>query len=318
MDSRIVGVAVTGANVAQTLESIRDLERRGIPAAWQTMGGSGGVDPLTTFAAAAVQTERIMLGTSIIPTWPRHPVTAVQQALALAQLAPGRFRLGVGPSHQQSIERVYGVPFQTPLTNLREYLTIATSLLHHGQVEFDGHHYHAHTTVPLTEPYVPVMVSALRSGSFELCGELADGAISWVCPGDYLRDVALPALQRGAERAGRTPPPLVAHVPVCVHDDSQEAMAAVREQFGRYAQIPFYARMLEAAGFPEVKAGQWSDRMVEAVAIMGDEAKVADRLQAMFDWGAGELLASVVTAGNDKEASRERTLRFIADFAKRS
>ena len=59
------------------------------------------------------------------------------------------------------------------------------------------------------------MASALQRGSFELCGEEADGAISWICPGIYLRDVALPAMQLGAERAGRPVPPLIAHA-LCV------------------------------------------------------------------------------------------------------
>ena len=313
--SKMVGVAVTGATVAQAIDGIRDLERRGIPAAWMTMGGSGGTDPVTTFAAAAVQTEQIKLGTSIIPTWPRHPVIAAQQALAIAQLAPGRFRLGVGPSHQQSIERTYGLRFQTPLTNLREYLIIAKSLMHQGQVEFDGRHYHAHTSVSLPAPDVPVMASALRPRSFELCGELADGAISWVCPTDYLRDEALPAMQRGAQQAGRTTPPLVVHVPVCVHDDHREAMAAVKEQFGRYTQMPFYARMFEAAGFAEVRDGPWNDAMVNAVVVIGNEGQVAERLDGILSWGAGELLVSVVTAGQDKDASRERTLRFLGEFA---
>ena len=314
--SKPIGVAVTGDTVAQALDGIRDLEQRGVPAAWLTMGGSGGTDPITTFAAAAVQTEQVKLGTSIIPTWPRHPVIAAQQALALAQLAPGRFRLGVGPSHQQSIEQAYGIPFHTPLTNLREYLVITTSLLRQGRVEFDGRHYRAHTTVPATAPDVPVMASALRPRSFELCGELADGAISWICPEHYLRDVALPAIRRGAQQAGRTPPPLVAHVPVCVHDDRLEAIAAARDQFGRYTRMPFYARMLEAAGFSEVEGRQWSDGMVEAVAVIGNERSVAERLDAMFRWGAGELLISIVAAGPDKTASRERALRFLGDYAR--
>ena len=313
--SRPIGVAVMGDTVAQAIDGIRDLEQRGIPAAWFTMGGSGGTDPITTFAAAAVQTERVKLGTSIVPTWPRHPVIAAQQALALTQLAPGRFRLGVGPSHQQSIERTYGIPFHTPLANLREYLLITRSLLHRGQVQFEGHHYRAYTSFPTPAPDVPVMASALRSRSFEMCGELADGAISWICPEHYLRDVALPALQRGAQQAGRLPPPLVAHVPICVHDDRLEAIAAVRDQFGRYTQMPFYARMLEAAGFSEVEGQPWSDAMVTAVAAIGNEHDVAERLDGMFGWGAGELLFSVVAAGLDKANSRERTLRFLAGYA---
>ncbi len=127
--------------------------------------------------------------------------------------------------------------------------------------------------------------------------------------------MCLPALQRGAERAGRDAPPLIAHAPVCVHDNPDEVAAAVREQLGRYAQIPFYARMFEAAGFPEALSGQWSDGMGEAVALSGREEQVAERLRGLFDMGVGEVLVSVIVAGEDREASRERTLQFLADFS---
>jgi len=77
---------------------------------------------------------------------------------------------------------------------------------------------------------VPVMAAALGEKAYELCGAEADGAISWVCPGAYLHDVALPALHRGADSAGRPVPPLVAHAPVCVHDHAEEVREAVRLQ----------------------------------------------------------------------------------------
>ena len=315
MAEQIIGVDAAGTDTTQILATIQDLERRGIPAAWRNTGGPG-LDALTIFAAAAAQTERIKLGTAIIPTWPRHPVVAVQQLQVLAQLAPGRIRFGAGPSHSVGIQRVFGIDYQAPLTNLREYVTIVRSLLHQGAVEFHGSQYHANATLAAPVPDVPVMASALREVSFELCGEVADGAISWVCPMDYLRETCLPALERGAQRSGRAAPPLIAHIPVCVHDDRQEAIAGVKEQFGRYAQSPFYAKMFEAAGFPESLEGEWSDAMSEAVAVVGTEERVAERLREAFAWGAGELMVSIVPAGADREASRERTLTLLADLVR--
>ena len=102
------------------------------------------------------------------------------------------------------------------------------------------------------------MAAALGEGAFEMCGAETDGAISWVCPGAYLRDVALPAMQRGAERADRPTPPLVAHVPICVHDDPEEAREAIATQFRGFARAPFYRNMFNNAGFPEVSEGVWS------------------------------------------------------------
>lgn len=314
MGNKAIGVAAMGGDSREVVETIRDLERRGIEAAWLTTAGIG-PDALTVFAAAAAQTERIKLGTSIVPTWPRHPIAVVQQLQVLHDLAPGRVRLGVGPSHRPIMQGTFGMDYLAPLTNLREYLTVLKALLHQGQVEFDGRYFHAHAKLTEPLPDVPVMASALRQGSFELCGELSDGAISWVCPDEYLREQCLPALRRGAERAGRPVPPLIAHVPVCVHDDRSEALAGVREQFGRYATMPSYVKMFEAAGFLEPQSGEWSDAMSEAVAFIGDEEEVAARVRRLFEWGADELLISVVTAGPDRAASRERTLGLLAGLA---
>lgn len=316
MNGRKIGVLVEGSDPKAVLASIEELESLGIPAAWMSDGGVD-LDALTLFAAAAVRTERILLGTCIVPTWPRHPITAVQQVQAIAKLAPGRFRFGVGPSHRAEMEGMFGYEFKQPLTNLREYLRIVKSLLNQGAVDFDGHHYRAHARVTKPLPDVPVMASALRRASFRLCGAEADGAISWVCPGSYLRDVAIPAMQEGAREAGRPVPPLITHAAVCVHDNVDEVRAAAREELEYYPKAIFYARMFADAGYPEAEeTAAWSDRMLDAVVLSGDEETVARRLHQLFDWGATEILASVTTAGPDHAKSRERTMSLLSQVAK--
>jgi alkanesulfonate monooxygenase SsuD/methylene tetrahydromethanopterin reductase-like flavin-dependent oxidoreductase (luciferase family) len=208
-----------------------------------------------------------------------------------------------------------GMNFTSPLGHLREYVHILKDLLQEGKVDFDGDYYHAHDRIP--QPVdVPVMASALRQRSFELCGEVADGAISWICPGSYLRDVALPAMQAGATRANRPTPPLIAHAPVCVHDNADEVRAAVRAQIMN-PRLPFYQRMLIAAGFPEAENGAWSDAMIDAVVFWGNEARVEERLHEMLDYGAAEILASPVLAGNAPDASLDRTLRLLGQVSHR-
>lgn len=311
MTEQAIGVAVSGSSVADVLAAIQRAEQLGIHAAWMTTGGAR-LDSITTFAAAAQQTRRIKLGTSIVPTYPRHPLVVVQQVQVVAQLAPGRFRLGVGPSHRPSMEAL-GLDFRSPLGHLREYLRILKALLQQGKVDFDGAYYHAHDTIP--EPVdIPVMASALRRGSFELCGAEADAAISWICPGTYLRDVALPAMQAGAKRAARPVPPLIAHAPVCVHDDKNEVRAAVRQQIMN-PRLPFYQRMLMDAGFPEAAQGTWSDAMIDAVVLWGDEGQVTERLQELFLFGATEVLVSPIAAGMDSASSIDRTMRLLGQVA---
>lgn len=313
MSQKLIGVAVRGDDASELVDTIAQAERLGIQAAWMTTGGAR-LDSITVFAAAAQRTERIKLGTSIVPTFPRHPIVMVQQTQVVSQLAPGRFRLGVGPSHRPMMESM-GMNFTSPLGHLREYVHILKALLQEGKVDFDGDYYHAHDSI--SQPLdVPVMASALQKGSFELCGEVADGAISWICPGSYLRDVGLPAMQAGATRANRPTPPLIAHAPVCVHDNADEVRAAVREQIMN-PRLRFYQRMLIAAGFPEAENGAWSDAMIDAVVFWGNEGRVEERLHEMLDYGAAEILASPVLAGSDPAASLDRTLRLLGQVSQR-
>ena len=306
-----IGMVVTAPDSNDALSAVEDLENRGIGAAWMTSGSTGGGDSLGVFTAAGPRTRSIMFGTAITQTFPRHPIAVAQQVLTLAQLAPGRFRLGLGTSGQGGVEQTLGVNFRAPLAHLREYVRILKALLQEGMVDYSGRHYQAHTNIPAPVE-VPVMAAALGEGAFEMCGTEADGAISWVCPAAYLRDVALPAMERGAGRAGRPTPPLIAHVPVCVHDHPEEAREAIAEQFRGFARAPFYRNMFYNAGFPEVTEGLWSPGMVDAVAVYGNEDQVAQGLRAVLEMGAAEVMVSPVAAGTDRDGSLERAMGLLS------
>jgi alkanesulfonate monooxygenase SsuD/methylene tetrahydromethanopterin reductase-like flavin-dependent oxidoreductase (luciferase family) len=315
-----IGIEVPGRSAAEVLARIDRAEQLGIHAVWLTTGGTavagGGVrrDSFALLAAAAARTQRVLLGPAIALTWPRHPLALFEYAHIMAQIAPGRFRLGIGPGSKAAIERAYGVEFTAPLGHLSEYLRILKAMLGEGAVGFDGRYYRAHARAdgPVD---VPVMISAVRRRSFELAGAEADGAISWICPGAYLRDVALPALRKGAKQAGRSAPPLVAHAVVCVHQDQEEVRAAARERFQMYMSVTSYTEMFTEAGFPEVRQGSWSDRMLEAIVLSGSEAQVAGRLRELLSLGATELMLTPLAAGTDREASLDRTLRLVAQAA---
>ena len=88
-----IGVAVGGNKVQDIQATIQRAEELGVDAIWMTTGGAR-LDSITVFAAAATGTQRIKFGTSIVPTFPRHPLVVAQQVQVVAQLAPGRFRLG--------------------------------------------------------------------------------------------------------------------------------------------------------------------------------------------------------------------------------
>src|SRR5689334_18624302 len=159
-----IGVAVHEFTAREQLAAIELAEREGVPGVWLTTGGVG-PDALTLFAAAARSTARIRFGTSIVPTFPRHPLVVVQQALVVAALAPGRLRVGVGPSHRPTIEGMYGLLFERPLEHLAEYVTILRAALQQGRFDLDGARFRVHGELP-NPPNVPVMLAALRPPSY--------------------------------------------------------------------------------------------------------------------------------------------------------
>ena len=306
----MIGVYLQETEASRMVEAIRAAEAAGVPAFWLTIGGTA-PDAAMVFAAAAMVTEKIKLGTSIIPTWPHHPVAIAQQALTMASLAPGRFRLGIGPSHGATMEATFGIEYKKPLLQLREYLTVLTKLLRNGEVEFEGKF--AKTTAKLAGPIdVPVMASALRPASFRLCGELADGAISWVSPWAYLRDVALPALQEGAASAGRPPPPLIAHVPVYLGDSKEEMLERSRAMVARYGRLPNYRGMMDAAGFA-ASSEEDIDPFLEALIVWGSDENVAAGLRQILNEGAEEIIVHPVFSDGDREAYNQRVFQVITE-----
>jgi F420-dependent oxidoreductase-like protein len=313
MDGLTVGVHVAAATAAKTVELIEGAERAGVDAVWMTSGGVA-PDPFAVLSAAAMKTDRIKFGTSIVPTFPRHPLAMAQGAIAVDQLAPGRLRLGVGPSHKPTIEGMLGLEFERPLQHLREYLAILRALLQGGKVDFKGRRLEAHAQLPAPTG-VTVMASALRANGFRLCGEVAEGAISWVCPLPYLKEVAVPAIKEGAAKAGRPAPPLVAHVPVVVSENPDAVRGAARRQIGFYPRVPFYSQMFVDAGFPEAAEGQMSDRMIDALVVHGSPSAVKERLRGVESYGAAELLAMPIQPPDDP-AAWQRTVTALGDLAR--
>ena len=306
-----VGLAVSGADARAVVSTIVAAEAAGIRQVWMTQGGPS-PDTLSIFAAAAIQTTSIRMGTAIIPTYPRHPLALAQQALTLGDLAPGRLRLGVGPSHRPIIEGAYGIPMTAPLEHLREYVAVLRAALWEGKVDHHGNFFTVKTTLPRT-PHTPIPISALRTGAFQLAGEVADGAISWVCPTPYLLEKALPALQAGAAKNGRSAPPLIAHIPVAFSQHRQAMLDVARKQLGYYGKLPFYASMFADAGFPVSSDGTMSDALLDSLVVSGDESTVAARLTDLLAQGLDELLVMPITV-TDAEGEQARLAKLIGQL----
>jgi len=308
-----IGTSVHVGNAKNLFDAILHAESAGVPAFWLTTGA--GPDAMTVFAAAAPATSRIRMGTAVVPTFPRNPVVVAQQSVDIASLAPGRFRLGLGPSHAPTIQTRYGIPYERPLEHLREFVAIVKGLLAGETVRFAGKRYTLEATLA-SGADVPLMVSALRAGSFELAGEITDGAITWLCPARYIRDVAMPAMVRGAERAGRARPPMIGQVFLALTQDEAELRAAVERSLTYYPRLPNYQEMFAAAGLPEAREARWSQAMIDATVIHGDESACARKLDAFIEVaGCEHLIVSVLATGADLQASIRRSIDWIGRYA---
>ena len=309
-----IGVHLGVTDAGTLLTRIRQADAAGLDMVWSTTGGIA-PDPLVVLAHAAVVTDRIGLGTSIVPTYPRHPLALAQGALALEQLSPGRLRLGIGPSHESIIDGAYGIPFHRPQAHLREYVAILRSLLETGRVDFDGELLSAHAEISAPTP-VPILAGALRPRGFRLCGELTDGAISWMCPLSFIRDTAAPALEEGAKIANRPTPPLVTHVPVVVWEDRAAVRAGAAEAFGLYQSWPYYQQMMLDAGLPDATGDIFTDAMADALIISGNEDEVAEKIRGMRNFGASELLADICPIGENSSKAWDRTVELLGSLAR--
>jgi F420-dependent oxidoreductase-like protein len=294
-----VGLIVNGTNAAAAIKTIAAAETAGVQQIWMVQP-PWSPDVLTTLAAAAIKTSIVRLGTSIVPTYPRHPVVLAQQVLALHDITPGRLRLGIGPSHRAIIEDNYGLPQTTPLVHLREYVKVLHSILWDGKVDHHGEFFNIVIEFPRTAK-IPVLISTLGKKAFQLAGEIADGALSWMCPIPYLLNTGIPLLRKAATANGRSnPPPLIAHVPVALSPDRDSVMVAGHKMFEMYSKLPFYVQMFTDAGFPLTYDKKVTDEFVNNMIISGNEDTVAKSLTKLLDAGLDELMVSLVPVLDEK------------------
>jgi alkanesulfonate monooxygenase SsuD/methylene tetrahydromethanopterin reductase-like flavin-dependent oxidoreductase (luciferase family) len=160
-----------------------------------------------------------------------------------------------------------------------------------------------------------VLLGVLREQMARLAGSHADGALCWLAPAEYLHKVVAPNLESGAEAAGREKPPLIAELPCTLSSDMDAVREMAARDLGIYPHVPFYRAMFEAAGVPLGGKG-WSDEMLNASVVLGDEDGIATKIAALFEAGADEVALSPFGVGPDPDASRDDCIRVLSDIAK--
>ena len=286
-----------GVNTVEgQVQSVINAENDGFDGIW--FGQIFGPDVLTVLALAGQKTHRIELGTSVVPTYPRHPHMLAAQALTVQAASNGRFNLGIGLSHAPVVEGMWGLSCDRPAVHMREYLSVLLPLIREGRASFSGEFFRVNATVQVPVPKPPpVLIAALAPVMLRIAGEMTDGTITWMVGPKALQNHIIPRITKAANEAGRPAPRVVVGLPIAVTDDPEGAKERAARSFQVYGTLPNYKRVLDIEG-----AGGPAD-----VAIVGRENEVEQQLRDLASAGATDFLAGMFPVGDDVQASLGRT-----------
>jgi F420-dependent oxidoreductase-like protein len=302
-----IGLPGFGRSVDHIVEQAERAEADGFSSLWYASATAG--DPLVAMALAGRATSTIELGTAVLQTYACHPVLQASRAAAVASAigGPGRFTLGVGPSHEPVVEGTLGLSYQTPGRHTDEYVQIVAALLRGQPVSFAGEEFrvNAGPLERIGDAEIPMLVAALGPRLLRVAGQHTAGTITWMANATAIAKYVTPRIRKAAADAGRPEPRIVVGLPVAVHDDVAEARSRAAEQFALYGTLPNYQRILERGGVAAPADA----------AIVGDEGRVTAQIEALFEAGATDVWAAPYPVGEDRPASRERTRALLRDLA---
>ena len=163
-----LGIFGSSRNVEDLKKQVQEANDLGYSTFWTPQIFN--LDALTALAVVAESVEGIRLGTSVIPTYPRHPMMLAQQALTVNQVSNGRLDLGIGLSHKPVVEGMWGISFDAPVGHMSDYLQILMALLHDGTISHGGKHLTSRGGIDVPADAPPVLVAALGPQMLKLVG----------------------------------------------------------------------------------------------------------------------------------------------------
>jgi probable F420-dependent oxidoreductase len=300
-----------GFDPAGVVESAQLAERVGYDGLWSAEVNH---DPFLPLALAAEHTERIKLGTGIAVAFARNPMTLAMVANDLQTLSRGRFMLGLGSQIKPHIEKRFSMPWSHPAPRMRELIlairAIWKSWSDGSRLAFRGEYY-THTLMtpmfdPGPNPYgAPrIFLAAVGQKMTEVAGQVADGMLAHGFSTErYLREVTLPALERGLEASGRVRTDVEISYPGMVVTGADEAgvvaaTKAVKTQLAFYGSTPAYRPVLELHGWGDLqtdlntlsKRGAWDemaglidDEILNTFAVVGPIEDLAGMVRERFE-----------------------------------
>ena len=270
-------------------------------------------DPFFPLVLAAEHSKRVDIMTSIAVAFSRNPMTLANIGNDLQSYSKGRFILGIGSQIAPHITTRFSMPWSKPAARMREFIlamhAIWDSWYTGSKLEFRGEFYNHTLMTPMFTPTnnphgaPPVVLAAVGPKMTEVAGEVADGMLVHAfTTGRYLRDVTLPAIERGLEKSGRKRSDFQVCYPVFIvtgrdEREWEESRTGIARQIAFYGSTPAYRGVLEAHGWGELqtelnmlsKRGEWvtmgeriTDEILEEFAIVAEPHKVASSLKARF------------------------------------
>jgi probable F420-dependent oxidoreductase len=295
-------------------------------------------DPFFPLLLAAEFTERVQLTTAVAIAFARNPMTLAQTAYDLQLASHGRFRLGLGTQIKPHIEKRFSMPWSQPVERMRELVLAIRAIWatwHEGApLDFRGEFYR-HTLMspffnPGPNPYgLPsIFLAGVGPKMTEMAGEVADGFIVHPFGTEKsLRELTIPALERGATSAGRALSDVEVAFPcMAVIGETDEEITRGREmmrpRLAFYGSTPAYKVILDVHGWgdlqPELnrlsKTGDWAamsklitDEMVDAFSVQGTPDSIGDIVKKRY----GDLVQRV-SFDTSAQLDPERAARAIA------
>jgi probable F420-dependent oxidoreductase len=300
-----IGWNLSGAGAAAKV-----LEEQGYSGIWTAETAH---DPFFPLLLASQATERVELGTGIAVAFARTPMTLANIAWDLQAASEGRFILGLGSQIKPHIEKRFSMPWSKPAARMRELILAIRAIWQSwedgSKLDFRGEFYTHTLMTPFFDPgpnphgNAKIFLAGVGQLMTEVAGEVCDG---FLCHGftteQYLREVTLPALERGAQKAGRTLADIEISGPAfVVTGTNEEEMAAstagVKQQIAFYGSTPAYRPVLELHGWGDLqddlnrmsKEGKWkemgeliTDDILEAFAVVAEPEGIAPELTKRY------------------------------------
>jgi probable F420-dependent oxidoreductase len=325
-----LSVPLDGFTLAEHADVAREAEGLGYTDAWSLE--IDGVDCFTPLAVTGMATD-MRIGTAIANVFTRGPATLASSAAGLAEIAPGRFCLGIGSGSRPIVQFWNGSAFSRPATRVREMVQVLRQVFAGERVAFQGETLQVdgfRLSRPLAAP-IPIHVAALRPGMLQVAGEVGDGVIiNWLSAEDVPTPVRI--ARQAAAQAGRDPGALEITARLMVHIDplGPESDQFVRRDIAAYMNVSVYKAFQQWIGRGNLLAPMWEawergdrrgalaaipDQAVQELTLRGSMADIRAHVQRYLDAGVDTAFLHLQTMQRDPQRKREAILHAIRALA---